>query len=78
MSRVAKQPVSVPKGVDVSIDGRNIAVKGPKGNASMVLHELVSIEQHDAAIQHERSSQGHTLCFATGKAVRIAARQVRE
>ncbi len=31
MSRIGKQPVPVPAGVDVTIDGQNVSVKGPKG-----------------------------------------------
>jgi large subunit ribosomal protein L6 len=31
MSRVGKQPIPVPSGVDVSIDGAHVTVKGPKG-----------------------------------------------
>ncbi|WP_405586318.1 50S ribosomal protein L6 [Streptomyces sp. NBC_01190] len=32
MSRIGKLPISVPAGVDVTIDGRTVAVKGPKGS----------------------------------------------
>ena len=32
MSRIGKQPVLVPSGVDVTIDGQNVSVKGPKGS----------------------------------------------
>ena len=31
MSRIGKQPVLVPAGVDVVIDGQSVSVKGPKG-----------------------------------------------
>ena len=31
MSRIGKQPITVPSGVDVTIDGANVRVKGPKG-----------------------------------------------
>ncbi|GAA2715811.1 MULTISPECIES: 50S ribosomal protein L6 [Streptomyces] len=34
MSRIGKQPVQVPAGVDVTIDGRTVQVKGPKGALS--------------------------------------------
>lgn len=34
MSRIGKQPVPVPAGVDVNIDGQNISVKGSKGTSS--------------------------------------------
>ena len=35
MSRIGKQPVPVPTGVDVTIDGQNLSVKGPKGTLSL-------------------------------------------
>ena len=31
MSRIGKSPIPVPSGVDVTIDGRHVTVKGPKG-----------------------------------------------
>jgi len=31
MSRIGRQPISVPKGVEVTIDGKDVKVKGPKG-----------------------------------------------
>ena len=34
MSRIGKLPIQVPTGVDVTIDGRTVAVKGPKGTLS--------------------------------------------
>ena len=41
MSRVAKQPIEVPKGVDVSINGQAVSAKGPKGQESLQVNELV-------------------------------------
>ena len=35
MSRIGKQPITVPSGVDVTIDGTNVAVKGPKGQLEL-------------------------------------------
>ena len=42
MSRVAKAPVNLPKGVDVTINGQNIEVKGAKGTLSTThfIHRL--------------------------------------
>ena len=45
MSRIAKKPITVPSGIDVSIAGQSVSVKGPKGNLSMDLHAAVSIQQ---------------------------------
>ena len=38
MSRIGRLPIPVPSGVDVTITGREVAVKGPKGSMSLVLH----------------------------------------
>ena len=37
MSRIGKAPIPVPSGVDVTIDGQAVTVKGPKGTLSMQL-----------------------------------------
>jgi large subunit ribosomal protein L6 len=42
MSRVGKNPIEVPKGVDVKIDGQKLRVKGPKGELTRTLHPSVS------------------------------------
>lgn len=47
MSRIAKQPIKIPSGVDVKLEGQNLSVKGPVGQMSMVLHSDVSVEQKD-------------------------------
>lgn len=45
MSRIASSPVELPKGVEVSIGGGKISIKGGKGSLSLKLHETVKIEQ---------------------------------
>lgn len=50
MSRVAKQPVSVPKGVDVKIDGQTVSAKGPKGLESIVLHKDIEAKLEDGEL----------------------------
>ena len=47
MSRIAKQPVEVPSGVEVNISGREISVKGPKGSLSITLHERVDVKNEN-------------------------------
>jgi large subunit ribosomal protein L6 len=51
MSRVANNPISLPKGVELTIAGRSVDVKGPKGNLSLDLHPAVSLEQEDNEIR---------------------------
>ena len=50
MSRVAKQPVPVPKGVDVTIDGHTVSAKGPKGSETITLHQDVEAKLEDGEL----------------------------
>ena len=47
MSRVANNPVTLPKGVDVKIDGSNVSVKGGKGALEMALADGIEIKVED-------------------------------
>ena len=40
MSRIGKQPIPVPSGVDVKIDGSTVTVKGPKGELKQTFSEI--------------------------------------
>ena len=42
MSRIGKNPIAIPAGVDVVIDGQNVTVKGPKGTLSHVVAEPIT------------------------------------
>ena len=51
MSRIGKLPISVPSGVDVTIDGQTVTVKGPKGQLSHVVAEPIAVNRaEDGAI----------------------------
>lgn len=50
MSRVAKAPISLPKGVELKVDGRTVQVKGGKATLSMDLHPEVEIEINDGTV----------------------------
>jgi large subunit ribosomal protein L6 len=47
MSRIGKLPVTVPSGVDVTIDGRTVTIKGPKGTLSHTVIEPITVERGD-------------------------------
>jgi large subunit ribosomal protein L6 len=47
MSRIGKQPVLVPAGVDVTIDGQQVSVKGPKGTLQLAVAEPISVTRGD-------------------------------
>ncbi|ONK12058.1 50S ribosomal protein L6 [Streptomyces sp. MP131-18] len=51
MSRIGKQPIPVPAGVDINIDGRTVAVKGPKGALSHTIASPIEVARgEDGAI----------------------------
>ena len=50
MSRIAKAPIQVAKGVDVKIDGRHVTVKGGKGTMELDVHPSVSLKLDDGVI----------------------------
>jgi len=43
MSRIGKAPIAIPGGVEVSVKGRDVNVKGPKGNLSITLRPEVEV-----------------------------------
>ena len=51
MSRIGKKPVPVPSGVTATINGQTVAVKGPKGELSFVVNDLVLVEMTDDGIK---------------------------
>lgn len=59
MSRIGKNPVSVPEGVTVEVSGQDVKVKGPKGELSMIVHDDVSVVMQDGE---------------SGKVVKLAAK----
>jgi len=50
MSRVAKQQIEIPAGVEVKINGQEFYAKGSKGEMNMVLHDTVSVAQEDKVL----------------------------
>lgn len=50
MSRIAKNPITLPPGVEVKVDGANISVKGSKGQLNMQLHDLVNVDMSDSTM----------------------------
>lgn len=54
MSRIGKQPVQVPSGVEVTIDGRHVTVKGPKGTLEHTVAEPIGVSFDDGLISVTR------------------------
>ncbi|NLU66931.1 50S ribosomal protein L6 [Streptomyces sp. HNM0574] len=47
MSRIGKLPIQVPAGVDVTIDGQTVAVKGPKGNLAHTVASPIEVAKDE-------------------------------
>ena len=60
MSRIGKQPVAVPAGVDVSIDGQHVTVKGPKGTLEHTVAEPIAVKLEDGAVSVTRPDDERT------------------
>ena len=54
MSRIGKSPVVVPSGVEVTVAGGTVTVKGPKGTLSRVIPGAIEINQDDGALTFVR------------------------
>lgn len=46
-SRVAKNPIAIPKGVEVTLSGQDVKVKGPKGELALNVHSLIELVKND-------------------------------
>ncbi len=56
MSRIGRLPVTIPGGVEVTINGREVTVKGPKGQLSHTVAEPIEVHQSDGTITVTRPS----------------------
>ena len=56
MSRVGKQPIPIPSGVEVKINGQSVSVMGPKGALDRTFPEEVSFALEDGEVRVERPS----------------------
>ena len=57
MSRIAKQPVKIPSGVELSINGRELSAKGPKGFLTMTLHDKVIVTKKENVLSFSPKDQ---------------------
>ncbi|HHZ03564.1 50S ribosomal protein L6 [Acetomicrobium hydrogeniformans] len=57
MSRIGRKPISIPKGVNVTLSGHTIRVKGPKGEMSFDLLPNINVELTDEQIKVTRNGE---------------------
>ena len=68
MSRIANAPVALPKGVEVTLKGQDVTVKGPKGTMSHSVHRDVSVEQDEGELKFAARSGSKPAIAQAGTA----------
>jgi large subunit ribosomal protein L6 len=76
MSRIGKNPINIPAGVDVKVQGASIAVKGPKGNLSWEVPHDIKVAVQDKSLTVERLSDSKAMRGLHGTARSIIANMV--
>ena len=71
MSRVAKNPIIIPDGVNISIDDKNVTVKGSKGELDFLLSLSISLNIDDNAItvSYDESNQKSVALAGTTRSI---------
>ena len=76
MSRIAKQPVELPSGVEVKINGQMVNVKGPKGVTDITLHESVVVSQNDQELNFSMADENASKLAMAGTMRSLVANMV--
>lgn len=71
MQRVGKDPMEIPKGVTMKIDGRTVSVKGPKGEQSFIAPQGISISMDEGSFQVARDNNSRHLKACHGMTFRL-------
>ena len=66
MSRIGKQPISIPNGVKIDIKGGHVKVTGPKGNLEREVRPEIALEQADGVILVKAKDQSQRSRAFTG------------
>ena len=60
MSRIGKNPISIPQGVEVNVNGTTVTVKGKLGELTQEVSNGITVKIEDATITLERASENKT------------------
>lgn len=77
MSRVAKNPIAVPSGVEVGIEANFVTVKGPQGLLRFIIHKSVSVTHKDNLIQVIANDDSTLANTQSGTARAVLANMVQ-
>src|SRR5579859_1549049 len=76
MSRIGRLPVQVPAGVDVTINGREVSVRGPKGQLSLQVAEPIEVKHSDGVITVTRPNDDGNVRALHGLSRTLVANMV--
>lgn len=77
MSRVGKQPVPLPNGVEVNVQASTVHVKGPKGELQLETVPSVSVTVEDSAVRVDRSGESREVRALHGLMRALVANMVQ-
>jgi len=69
MSRVAKNPVSLPSGVKLTLEGQELSVKGGKGELSLTINKDVEVKEENNVLTFSSNSKSSTAMAGTVRAL---------
>jgi len=71
MSRIGKQPIEIPVGVEIKIDGQKVSIKGPKGELVFVVPKIIKIEiiENKIKLSPVKETQDSSALWGTARAI---------
>jgi len=66
MSRVAKQPVEIPQGVEVNIDGQTVSAKGAKGVDEVIVPDIIAVHMDGGMLGVKAASEEKSVVALAG------------
>ena len=77
MSRIGRKPITIPKGVQVGIQGQQVEVKGPKGRLELRVHDLCSVKIDDGSVVVARGAEHRSARALHGLTRALVANMVQ-
>ena len=69
MSRIGRKPIAIPSGVQVTLQGNVVAVKGPKGTVQTQMPPGVKMQQHEGKLVAERQDDSYAAMHGLARAL---------
>lgn len=71
MSRIGKKPIDIPNGVEVTINGSHVVVKGPKGTLERTFHPdmTIKLENNQLVVERPSDERHHRALHGTTRSL---------